>query len=123
MDSVVFPDLPTYLGEPSLAGFLSLALTIILPVLAALLMRSSWSAFRKGLILLALAAVKAYLEAWIGAVNSAEQFNFAETLYSTIVQWGIAVLAYVGLLKNTAVQRAALEGGIVHDRAGDSAAG
>ena len=54
MDSVVFPELPTYLFEPSLYGVLSTLLTVVLPLLAALLMRSTWSAFRKGLVLLGL---------------------------------------------------------------------
>ncbi len=119
MDSVVLPTLPTYLGEPTLAGVLSLALTVLLPLLAALLMRSSWSAFRKGLVLLGLAAAKAYLEAWIGSVESDEPFNFVTTLYSTLVQFGIAVIAYLGLLKNTTIQQRALRGGPVRDKVAD----
>lgn len=115
MDSVVFPTLPTYLFEPSLAGLLSLALTIILPLLAALLMRSSWSAFTKGLVLWVVVAVKAYLEAWLGAVTSNEAFDFLNTLYSTFVQFGIAVVAYVGLLKGTEAQKFAIASGPVKD--------
>ncbi len=116
MDSVIFPDLPTYVGEPSLAGLLSLAVTVLLPIIAALFMKSSWSAFRKGLVLFLLAAIKAYLEAWLGAVNSGEAFHFAAAAYSTVVQFVLAVVAYVGLLKNTAPQQAALSGGPVNDK-------
>lgn len=116
MDSVVFPALPTYLFEPSLAGLLSLTLTVILPILGALLMKSRWSAFRKGLVLLALAALKAFLEAWIGAVESGEVFNMIETLYSTAINFGIAVVAYVGILRGTELQRSALASGPVKDR-------
>lgn len=116
MDSVVFPQLPTYLFEPSLAGFLSLALTIILPLLAALLMRSSWSAFRKGLVLLALATIKAFVEAWLGHVTSHEHFDIARTLYADAVNFGVAVIAYFGALKGSATQQAALHGGPVNDR-------
>ncbi len=116
MDSVVFPNLPTYLFDPSLAGVLSLVLTVLLPLAGALLMRSKWSAFQKGLVLWCLAAVKAYVEAWIGTVEAGEPFNFVTTFYAVFVQWGLAVLAYVGLLKNTAIQQAALKGGIIRDK-------
>ncbi len=116
MDSIVFPSLPTYVGEPSLAGLLSLLVTVALPIIAALFMRSSWSAFRKGLVLLVLAAVKAYAEAWLGAVNGDEAFNFVGAAYSTMVQFILAVVAYTGLLKHTAPQQAALVGGPVNDK-------
>ncbi len=116
MNSVIFPELPTYVGEPTLAGLLSLIVTVLLPIIAALFMRSSWSAFRKGLVLFVLAAIKAYVEAWLGAVNSDQDFNFVYAAYSTVVQFILAVVAYVGLLKNTAVQRSALAGGPVKDR-------
>lgn len=115
MDSVVFPTLPTYLFSPSLAGVLSLALTIVLPLLAALLMRSRWSALQKGLVLLALATVKAFLEAWIGAADSGGHFDLWRVLYADVINFGIAVGAYVGLLKGTAVQQAAINSGPVRD--------
>lgn len=116
MDSIVFPELPTYVGAPNLAGLLSLLVTVVLPIIAALFMRSSWSAFRKGLVLLVLAAVKAYAEAWLGAVGHNEAFDFVGAAYSTVVQFVLAVSAYVGLLKGTAAQKAALAGGPVNDR-------
>ncbi len=112
MDSIVLPSLPTYLFEPSLAGLLSLILTIILPLLAALLMKSSWSAFKKGIVLLLLASIKAFVEAWIGHVESGEFFDLWRTLYAVLVNFGIAVTFYVGLLKNTDIQRSALASGV-----------
>ncbi len=115
MDSIVFPELPTYVFEPSLAGLLSTLLTFVLPLLAALLMRSKWSAFRKGLVLLALAAAKAYIEAIIGAQTSGEAFNFLAAAYATVANFGIAVVFYIGLLKKTDIQQAALHGGLVRD--------
>lgn len=113
MDSVVFPQLPTYLFEPSLAGVLSLIVTFLL---AALLMKSSWSTVAKALVLLALATVKAFIEAMLGATTSHEQFDFARTIYADLVNFGMAVVAYFGILKGTATQRAALQGGPVNDR-------
>ena len=112
MDSVVFPTLPTYLFEPSLAGVLSLALTVLLPLVAALLMRSNWSSFKKGLVLLLLAAIKTFLEAWVGAVESGESFNFLETLYTVIINFALAVVFYFGLLRHTDIQQSALNSGV-----------
>lgn len=116
MDSVVLPELPTYLFAPTLAGVLSLALTFLLPLVAALFMRASWSTFAKGLVLLALAAVKTFLEAWLVAVEANVVFNFGETAYAVVINFGLAVAFYFGLLKDTGAQRRALAGGVVSDR-------
>lgn len=67
--------------------------------------------------MLALAAVKAYLEAWLGAATSGETFNFVRAAYAVLVNFGIAVGAYFGLLQGTAVQQAAIRSGPVKDRA------
>jgi hypothetical protein len=113
MESIVFPTLPTYLFEPSLAGVLSLAVTVILPLVAALLMKRSWSALPKGLILLGFAAVKAFLEAWLGATEPNEVFNAWQAAYACLINFGIAVAAYFGLLGNTWLQQAAMDRGPV----------
>ncbi|MFG3706361.1 hypothetical protein ACGF7U_16755 [Micromonospora sp. NPDC047670] len=122
MDSIVLPDLPTYLFAPNLAGVLSLALTILLPLAAALFMRQSWSAGPKGLVLLALAALKAFLEAWLGAAEAGVAFDVADVGYAVVVNFGIAVGAYFGLLRNTRVQQYAINGGLVHDEVVDGTA-
>ncbi|MGK5674445.1 hypothetical protein ACSNOB_16585 [Micromonospora sp. URMC 106] len=122
MDSIVLPDLPTYLFAPNLAGVLSLALTILLPLAAALFMRQSWSAGPKGLVLLALAALKAFLEAWLGATEAGVAFDVAEVGYAVVVNFGIAVGAYFGLLRNTRVQQYAINGGLVRDEVVDGTA-
>jgi hypothetical protein len=117
MDSnVIFPELPTYVGTPSLGGLLSLLVSVVLPIVAAWFMRSSWTAMQKGLVLLTLAAVKAFAEAWIGAIADDMVFNWATTLYSVVVQFILGVVAYVGLWKGTHTQQQALHGGPVNDR-------
>lgn len=116
MDSVILPELPTYLFAPTLAGVLSLVLTFLLPLVAALFMRTSWSAFSKGLVLLAVAAVKTFLEAWLIAVEASVGFNFAEVSYAVLVNFGLAVVFYFGLLKNTGAQQSAISGGVVRSR-------
>jgi hypothetical protein len=114
--NVIFPELPTYVGVPSLGGLLSLLLTLVLPVAAALFMRVQWSAFAKGLVLLGFSAVKIFVEAWLLAVNASESFNFGQVGYAVVVQFALAVVAYFGLLRNTGVQRAAIAGGVVKSR-------
>ena len=86
---------------------------------AALFMRASWGATGKGLALLAVAAVKAFLEAWVAANDAGATFNWATTGYAILVNFGIAVIVYFGLLRNTGVQQAALHGGVVKDSAAD----
>lgn len=122
MDSIILPELPTYLFAPNLAGFLSLALTVLLPLGAALLMRQSWSTSAKGTVLLALAAVKAFLEAWLGAATDNATFNVAEVGYAIAVNWGIAVAVYFGFLKGTSVQQAAIRSGVKDHRVIDGEA-
>jgi hypothetical protein len=114
--NVIFPELPTYVGVPSLAGGLSLALTVLLPVLAALFMRTQWSAFVKGLILLACAAVKGFLEAWIVAADMNVAFDVGPAAWSVCIQFIMAVSAYFGLLRQTGVQQAAIAGGVVRGK-------
>jgi hypothetical protein len=123
MDSVILPELPTYLFAPNLAGVLSLALTVILPLLAALFMRARWSATTKGLVLLAVAAVKAFLEAWAASVADSVAFDFAGVGYAIVINWGLAVVFYFGLLQRSAVQQAALHGGVVRDKTIDGQVG
>ncbi len=114
--NVIFPELPTYVGVPSLGGLLSLILTVALPVLAALFMRVQWSAFAKGLVLLGFSAVKAFLEAWLADANAGIPFDVGEVGYVIVVQFIIAVTAYFGLLRGTPVQQAAIQGGAVRSR-------
>ncbi|WP_431728565.1 hypothetical protein [Verrucosispora sp. TAA-831] len=115
MDPVILPELPTYQFTPSIPGALSLFLTVGLPILAALVMRQSWSGPRKGLVLLALAASKSFVEAWLLAALADVRFDFANTAYATGVTFFIAVMMYVGLLKGTPLQRAAIRGGLLKD--------
>lgn len=111
-DSLVFPDLPTYLFAPTLGGFLSLVVQILLPLLAAFLMKASWSTSTKGVILLAAASVKSFVEAWIAANDANTAFDLRGAAINAAVVWGIAVAIHFGFLKNSSVQRAAIGSGV-----------
>lgn len=122
MDSnVILPQLPTYVGSPTLAGLLSVLVTVCLPILAALFMRSGWTAMRKGLVLLAVAAVKGFAEAWIAALADHVAFNVVTTLYSVGVQFVIAVAMYFGIWRNTPLQQSAISGGVIKTAGGKPA--
>jgi hypothetical protein len=107
------PDLPIYGFAPNLGGFLSFAVAVILPFLAGLLTKQSWSGAVKGSVLLVLAFAKTLIEAWIDAVNSGVVFNLWPVFWTTAMNFAIAVIAYFGILKDTkaiaAVQRSGVK--------------
>lgn len=115
--NVIFPDLPTYTGVVSLAGLLSLLVDVALPVLAALFMRTHWSASAKGLVLLAFAAVKSFAEAWIVAEHAGRAFDIGQVAYSIGVSFVIAVVSFYGFgVRGSRVQQAALRGGVLRSK-------
>ena len=101
MDQVELPTLPTYLFEPNLVGVVSLVLTILLPLVVGLLTRPSTASHVKGIGLLAVAAVKSVLEAFLAG---GADFNLALTVYAVAINFGIAVVAYFGLLRGSPPQ-------------------
>jgi hypothetical protein len=105
------PELPTYLFEPSLAGLISTVLTFILPLIAGLLMRANWSAGAKGTTLLAVAAVKVFLENVAANLADGVAFNPWVLLYGVVLNFLVAVAVHFGLLRGTSIQRAAMASG------------
>jgi len=109
------PALPVYGFAPNLGGLLSLAITIILPILVGLVTRQSTSAGAKAVLLLALSAVNAVLSAWLQAENTLAVFEWIPVVYSTAINFGIAVTLHFGLFKPTGVASAA-QNSAVKDR-------
>lgn len=105
------PNLPLYLFEPSLGGVLSTLLVFVLPLLAGLAIRQSWSTGVKGTVLLALAGVKVFLEAVVANVSANVDFNPWVILYGVLLNFLVAVAVHFGLLRGTAVQQAAIHSG------------
>lgn len=99
---------------PSLPGFLSLIITVALPYLVAWLTKRSWSPVLKGSLLIALSFVKAIIEMWIDAANTGAAFNWWTVLYSALIAWVIAQVAYMTVIKNTALRERLVSTG-VHD--------
>ena len=105
------PNLPLYLFEPTLGGALSTILTFVLPLLAALVIRQSWGTGAKGVTLLALASLKVFLEAVIANINEGVSFNVWVILYGVVINFGVAVASYFGLIKGTDIQQKAINSG------------
>jgi hypothetical protein len=105
------PQLPLYLFEPSLGGVLSTVLTFLLPLVAALVIRQSWGTGLKGTALLAVAAVKVFLEAVIAHINSGVSFNVWVILYGVLLNFLVAVAVHFGLLRGTSIQQSAVNSG------------
>lgn len=106
------PEIPVYGFAPDLGGLLGLVLAVILPLIAGLLMKQSRPAGTKGTILLLLAAVKVIIEAWLMSNNTGVAFEFVPIVYTTIVNFLIAVAMHFGLWRGTAIQRAAITSGV-----------
>ncbi len=106
------PALPVYGFAPNLGGLLSLAITVLLPILVGLITRQSTSAGTKAVLLLALSAVNSVLSAWLQAENTNAVFEWIPVVYSTAINFGIAVTLHFGLFKPTGVASAAQNSGV-----------
>ena len=106
------PTLPVYGFAPNLGGLLSLAVTVILPILVGLVTRKSTSSTVQAILLLLFAAVKTILVAWLDAENTSAAFEWVPVVYTTLVSFGIAVAVHFGLWRPTGVADAALRSGV-----------
>ena len=110
------PALPVYGFDPhSLSGLLSLAISVLLPLLVGLITKRSTSPAAQAVLLLAFSAAKSFLEGWLQATNSAVDFAFVPAAISTVVNFAIAVIMHFGLWKPTGAAGAAQDT-LVKDR-------
>lgn len=106
------PELPIYGFAPNLGGLLSLAITVLLPILVGLVTRQSTSAGTKAVLLLALSAVNSILSAWLQAENTSAVFEWIPVVYTTAISFGIAVAVHLGFYRPTGVASAAQNSGV-----------
>lgn len=116
MDYPDLGELPVYGFSPDLGGLLGFVITFVLPLIAALLMKRSWSTGVKGTILLMLAAVKVIVEAGLMAVNKGVAFDFIPIVYTTALNFVIAVAVHFGLWRGTRIQESAIRSGVTDGR-------
>lgn len=93
------PTLPNYLFDlTTVGGWISLALTLVLPLLVGLLTRPTTPGHVKGLGLLALSALKGVGEA---ALIGGADFNLGTVATTALVNFLAAVALYFGLLRGS----------------------
>lgn len=95
------PDLPVYSFQPNVGGLLSLILTLILPLLVAVITTRVTSSRTKGLLLLIVVVVKTIVEALIANNNDVINFAWIPFLMNLAVNFGLAVMMHFGIWKPT----------------------
>jgi hypothetical protein len=112
MEYPELPELPLYGFAPDLGGLIGLIITFLLPLAVAFMTKQSWGVGTKGTVLLLLAAIKSIFEAWLMANNTGVDFDFVPTVYTTVINFMIAVAIHYGLYKGTPLQRALAGSGV-----------
>jgi hypothetical protein len=95
----MLPELPTYALTPDLGGMLSLLITIVLPLLVGVVTTRVTSANIKAVLLLALVAIKTFIEALIAADQAGIALAFVPFLMNLVLNFIIAVAIHFGLWK------------------------
>jgi hypothetical protein len=109
------PELPVYGFAPDLGGLLGLLITVGLPILVGLVTTRSTSPAAKAVLLLLLTALKSVLEAWLQAENTAVALDPVPVIYTTAINFVIAVAVHFGLYRPTGATAAAQDT-LVKDR-------
>lgn len=92
------PVLPGYMFDPTWRGLASLGLTIVLPIIVGMLTKASWPGGAKGVLLLALAAIKSFAEAWMIGDGT---FDPERVAWAIGLNFAIAVTMQFGLYRST----------------------
>lgn len=82
---------------------LSVTVSVLLPILVALVTARVADGAVKALVLLLLAAVTGLLTAWLDAYHAGQAFDLLQAGFDTLVAFVIATAAHFGLWKPTSV--------------------
>lgn len=95
------PELPVYAFQPNFGGLLSMLLTLVLPLLVAVITTRVTSSRVKTILLLIIVAIKTLVEALIS--NGADYINFGWVpfLMNLIINLSFAVIMHFGVWKPT----------------------
>lgn len=97
MDSL--PDLPVYSFTPTAAGMFSLIITVLLPLVVAVITTRVTSGGVKFLLLLLVVSVKTTVEALIASGANYIHFAWIPFLMNLAINVGIAIAAHFGVWK------------------------
>lgn len=103
----MIPELPAYAFAPNWGGLASLVLTVLLPIAVGVIARPSLPAAAKAMLLLGLAVVKTFVEAYISAQAAGVEFHPIPVLMNVSINFGVACAFHFGLWKPTGVSETA----------------
>jgi len=101
MENPNLPELPVYAFTPTAAGIFSLILTILLPLIVAVITTRVTSGGVKFVLLLLVVAVKTTVEALIANGSDYIHFAWIPFLMNLGINLGIAIAAHFGVWKPT----------------------
>jgi hypothetical protein len=93
------PDLPVYSFTPTAAGMLSLIITILLPLVVAVITTRVTSGAAKFMWLLLVVSIKTTIEALIANGSDYIHFAWIPFLMNLAINIGIAIAAHFGVWK------------------------
>jgi hypothetical protein len=100
--------------QPDLGGLLSLAVTVLLPLLVGLVTTRLTSSGTKAVLLLALASITSVVQAWLASVNAHVPFEWVVVAFNAAINFGVGTAVHFGLWKPTGAAKAAEDSGITH---------
>lgn len=105
-------NVPVFSFQPDLGGLLSLAVTLVLPLLVGLVTTRLTSSGTKAVLLVTLASVTTVIQAWLASVNAHVPFDWMTVVFNAVINTGVGVAAHFGLWKPTGAAKAAEDSGI-----------
>jgi len=90
-----------YVFQPDLGGLLSLVITVLLPIVVALITKRSQPAAVKAVLLLLFSAISTFLQAWVASLQAGESFVWTVVAYNVVVNFVLAIAIHFGLWKPT----------------------
>lgn len=95
------PELPVYTFQPNAGGLMSLIITLVLPLMVAVITTRVTSSRVKGILLLLVVVVKTTVEAVIANNNDYINFAWVPFLMNMTINFTLAVVMHFGLWKPT----------------------
>jgi hypothetical protein len=91
--------------DPSTAMIVGLIVSVVIPLLSALLTRAHWPTEVVGLLTVLLATANGFFTEW---ANAGDRFRWQVALSTAIVSYVLAVAAHYGIWKGTSTEARAL---------------
>lgn len=91
------------MSTPSLITWLGFAVSVVLPIIVALVTKQTANPGLKAVVLLALSAVTGFGSSWLDALNGGTSFSMGTATVSALLSFAIGVLSHFGILRGLGV--------------------